>query len=523
MDFEDRRPSILVTLAATLALLFISASALAQDATLPKAAAPVPAVNLGSPSPQSTPGPRRAQQPTAPRHIDPPVPGGTLTGHVTLADTHGPARFAHVLLKPVAPSQDNSAADLLKGLSSALGSSTPPDEQASAGAALNRLMSSVSELAQSTTVAMDGSYTLANVKPGDYYVHAALPGYVDPLAAVPPEDFASTDPATVARIHALAPIVTIASNGSAAQDLQLHHGASLSGRITWQDGTPAPGWIIRVIPAPSGWKEKFASTTLLDSITVDPTDAIFHATHSTNDHGEWRTYGLAPGDYFVEAVLSVGAVNGGSANPSMATAALTGTRIVLYSGNALLLRDATTISLRDGEDHASVNLQMPLTGLHSVSGRVVASSTGMTVNSGSVQLDLNGDKSYSQTAQLSSDGAFHLDYIPSGSYTVHVRSAAEVHNNGSQKLFGIEIPDNKTLHTFARARSPRHHLHLQRRQHHHHRRRSPTLCQTRPRQAPRHAAQQPRTPHARGPRPSHERPAQQPSSSGGGVSLTIGS
>jgi len=452
MDFEDRRPLILLTLAVTLALMFcISAQALGQDTQ-----DAMPSVNLGSPNPPTQqPRPRRAQGQATPRHIDPPVAGGSLTGHVTLADTHGPARFAHVLLKPVTPSQDNSAADLLKGLSSALGGgSTPPDEQASAGAALNRIMSSASELAQSATVSMDGSYSLANVKPGDYYVHAVLPGYVDPLAAIPPQDFASTDPATVARIHALAPIVTIASNGSASQDLQLHHGASLSGRITWQDGSPAPGWIIRVLPAPSGWKEKFASTSIIDSFVVDPTDAIFHATHSTNDHGEWRTSGLAPGDYFVEAVLSVGAVNGGSANPAMAAAALTGTRIVLYSGNALLLRDATTISLRDGEDHANLNLQMPLTGLHSVSGRVVPVSTGMTVNSGSVQLDLNGDKSYSQTAQLGSDGAFHFDYIPAGSYTVHVRTAAEVHNNGSQKLFGIEIPDNKTLHTFARAEAP---------------------------------------------------------------------
>ena len=74
-------------------------------------------------------------------------------------------------------------------------------------------------------------------------MHAIFPGYIDPFSQFSDEDFASKDPAVRARVAQI-PTITVTGTDSARVDLRLERGAAVSGRIVYDDGSPAVGWML---------------------------------------------------------------------------------------------------------------------------------------------------------------------------------------------------------------------------------------------------------------------------------------
>ena len=93
------------------------------------------------------------------------APGGTVTGVITYGDTQRPARFSKVTLTPVKPKEPD-----LKSFSD----KDVKDDPAAAMKVLGALMGSVTMLQAQT--GLDGSYTLSDVAPGDYYLSPSAPG-----------------------------------------------------------------------------------------------------------------------------------------------------------------------------------------------------------------------------------------------------------------------------------------------------------------------------------------------------------
>jgi len=184
------------------------------------------------------------------------VVGSTVSGHVTCGDTGGPARFAKVLLKSATP--NHTGEDFMKSIQDSIqksaaksGESVPAakpmtEEQKRAMANAAKGMNQATDMLNSSTVGLDGSYSFAGVKAGTYYVHAIFAGYIDPISHFSDEDFASTDPAMRARIAQI-PTITVTGTDSARVDLQLDRGSAISGRILYDDGSPAAGWTLSVI------------------------------------------------------------------------------------------------------------------------------------------------------------------------------------------------------------------------------------------------------------------------------------
>ena len=372
------------------------------------------------------------------------TPGATLTGRVLCADTNAPARFAKVILKSTAPS---GPGDDIFGALSALGNADSKDpsksklspeetaQQKEQLAAASKMFSAMSDMFYNATVAIDGTYTFTGVKPGTYYVHATAAGYIDPFTTIPPDDLTSKDPAVRQRVAGLTTTVTIDGTAPARADLRLERGASVTGRVLYDDGTPAAGWTVRPVRPADPGPNPFAA------LGVDASDLDFaHIAEMsvTDDTGRFHISGLPTGDYslqarLVTATLGTNAVNplgggGGSGIGAMAggfggggggiLGDRMGLRLTVYSGNALRLADAKPISLRAGDDRSGVDLIMPLHALHSISGHVVAKADGHPVNSGSVELtaqDAAGkdDASLHLIANIRPDGSFRFDYVPS--------------------------------------------------------------------------------------------------------------
>ena len=405
----------------------------------------------------------------------PPPPGGTLTGRVVFADTNGPARFAKVFLKPAKPSAD--AGDFL--FSALAGVSAPKDskkklspeeeaEKKQAQAASAKFMSAIADRMLSATIAADGIYLFTNVKAGVYYVHAQAPGYIDPLAAFSDEDLASSDPAMRQKVAAAAPTITVNGTEQAHADLRLERGASISGRVLYDDGTPAAGWAVRPLhDAPT------AVQTLPGGMGIDLADLdLTHISEmsQTDDTGHFRIAGLSPGDYVLEARLTTSALGHSAFNPMTANSSaggigavgggfgdLMGLKLTVYSGNAVRRSDAVAVSVGPGDNRSGYDITMPLHTMRSIAGIVRAKSDAHPVNSGSVELtaqtsDGKPDPSLHLTASIQPDGSFHFDYVPGpATCIVKVARAADVTTTSAKKLFGSLIADQKTNHSYGPA------------------------------------------------------------------------
>ena len=386
----------------------------------------------------------------------------TVTGRVVFADTNGPARFEKVLLKSAVPSSATSD-DFFSSLSQAgedgaenKNAKLSPEEQAQRKqqlAASMKMLSALADLLQATTVAADGTFTFNGVKPGTYYLHAQAKGYIDPLAQFSADDFASLDPAMKKRIAAAATVVIVSASEGAHADLRLERGASISGRVLYDDGSPAVGWTVTTVhDASTAAPDPFADLGL-DASDVDV--AHLQEASLTDDRGYYRIVGLPTGDYVVKARLATGALGasgtGGGANSMLS---MSGLKLTVYSGNTVKRTDAKAVSVKAGEMRSDYDLTMPLSTMHALGGTVRAKSDGHPVSGGRVLLsgelaDGKGGPGAPLAAAIHPDGSCRFDYVPGpGTYSLKVTGAVDQQAGATTKVLGQSVTEQKVTHRY---------------------------------------------------------------------------
>ncbi len=310
----------------------------------------------------------------------------------------------------------------------------------------------------STIVAADGTYVFTNVKAGTYYAHALAPGYIDPLSQFSSEELTSADPATRQRIAAVATPVSITGTDQVRADLRLERGASISGRVLYDDGTPAVGWTVRTVHEPPPGSDSNAPAFANMGVDLNELD-LSHASEAstTDDTGRFRIPGLPTGSYLLQARFIAPPLGHSSFNPmgtGGAMAVMMGLKLTVYSGNALRKSDAKPVDVRAGEDRSGYDITVPLHTLRSLSGLVVSKADGHPVNGGSVDLTLKDaagkdDPSMHMVASILSDGSFHFDYIPApATYTLKAVKAVDATTLSVKKLFGSSIAEQKTTRSY---------------------------------------------------------------------------
>jgi hypothetical protein len=380
------------------------------------------------------------------------VVGGWVSGHVLCSDTNAPARFAKVLLKSTVP--DHTGEDFVKSLQDTMqkaaaksGDKTPvkpqTDEQKHALAAAAKGMNQATDMLNASTVGLDGAYSFAGIKPGTYYVHAIFAGYIDPFSQFSDEDFASTDPAIRARIAEI-PTITISGADSAHMDLRLERGAAVSGRIVFDDGSPAAGWVLSVIkPKTPEDPGDAASAMMSQALAMSGAAQIF----KTDDLGHYRISGLVPGEYDLRANLVATAI--GISGSNLADGG-SGINLAVYTGDTFSRASAKPIKVTAGEERLGVDITIPAHTLHNIVGHVYAKSDSHTLNVGSVALTSKDNAALHVKAAIRDDGSFHFEYLPGGvTYTVTAEDAADGKNNASAaKFMGISLPNQEILHKY---------------------------------------------------------------------------
>jgi hypothetical protein len=316
---------------------------------------------------------------------------GTVTGHVICADTNGPARIAHVVLQPVV--------DI-----------APPSKTGDRPRQIS---------AAATATLLDGSFTLPNIAPGDYYVFVEKLGYLSPFAQLSREDLNHPKPETAALIAKLLTPVSVAANRTSTVEVRIYKGSVISGTIRFDDGAPDANTGVSVLTKDKTGKWVPFQTNLVAG--------SFGGT-TTDDQGHYRISGLPAGEYIVRTTLAITDIFvNGLFTEYHGTSYTDRYSLNLYSGDSFRPRDAKTIKLGDGEETNSVDITIPLSKLHTVSGSVVDANSGRAINAGRLTLLYSDDDTELTSVGIDKeDSAFHFYYVPEGEYTFKVTSARDV-------------------------------------------------------------------------------------------------
>lgn len=321
----------------------------------------------------------------------PPQAFGTVIGHVYCSGINAPARLATVTLQPIKDLTD------------------PPAE--------SRDHPAPPTVYAPVQTSLDGSFTMPKVAPGYYYVVVQYSGYLSPVSQLTRDDLAHPTPDMLKFIASVLPSISIEANRVTTTDIHLQRGASISGTIRFDDGSPAPDLYVSILrkDEKGHWIQIPASRAA-----------------SSDDQGRYRVVGLPAGDYILKASLelserftsylfsSVGN-SGGSSSSS------TRYSLSIYSGGKTRQSDARDIKLNDGEDDSGEDILIPVSKLHSVTGNIVEARTGRVINAGAVVLLYPDDKSQAASAKVDKDdSSFHFDFVPEGNYILRVTSARDV-------------------------------------------------------------------------------------------------
>jgi hypothetical protein len=314
---------------------------------------------------------------------------GVVSGHVYLGDSRLPARIASVSLISTKPTQPTSA------------------ESTSRDTAWSAKVQSM----------LDGSFTIPNVPPGDYYLLAEKIGYISPRH-LPMGPYYMTKEDEDALAKQVTPI-TVAANRTTTADTFLTRGASISGVLRFDDGSPdAEGRVALMQKDKSGkW------------VPYLPATAAFNPSQDggnlADDEGRFRFAGLPAGEYLLKSILEIDPGNMRDQTSGGDSMIYGDYAIDCYYGDGIRQKDAKTIKVTEGEQLDGNDIVIPLARLHAVTGTVVSVETGATINSATLELHYADDGSLATQTYEAGTG-FSFLYVPEGEYTVKVTHAADV-------------------------------------------------------------------------------------------------
>lgn len=315
---------------------------------------------------------------------------GTVTGHVSCADTNAPSRMTQVRLERVDSSQASSGA----------GPSAPSDITGGM-----------------VQTAVDGSFVIPNVAPGRYYVLTIAAGYITPDPRREESDRSATSESGKPKSAAI-PQIEVMADQTAAIEIRLERGAAVSGTIRYDDGSPAAGIHVGLVHL----SERKATTANSEDVGVEGDE-------KTDDLGHYRISGERAGKYTVEALLShLDLVPTAKRNLPVDVMRSV---LIVYSGDATRKSAAATFTLNAGEERTGEDITIPLSKLHAISGVVTAAGDGHAVSGGNLELISPEDKELVVAAEIASDGTFHLEAVPEGSYTLRLHGVRDRTSNAS--------------------------------------------------------------------------------------------
>lgn len=326
---------------------------------------------------------------------------GTVTGHVYCSDTNEPARFAKVFLEPV-PQEPK------------LGST----DAASINAAPAK--ANTAQRSDTVTTTLDGSFTLTKIHAGAYYVIVDEPGYINPRNLFTEEQLNKPTPEVRDELARKLTRIVVEPNQTEVAQVLLERGASISGTVLYDDGSPAAGVSVKL-------QHKDHDGKWIDL----PRSSNYMPAIETDDRGYYRISSLLPDEYMIEATLQLvdqktvtSNFGGNQVQFAMASFRFS---LTFFGNGTPRIDQAASLKLGVGQSRNGQDMTLPVAKLHKLTGRVLAGADSHPVNAATVALlDRDSNKEISSTDVSREDGLFHFEFVPDGDYILRVSNARDV-------------------------------------------------------------------------------------------------
>jgi hypothetical protein len=247
------------------------------------------------------------------------------------------------------------------------------------------------QVRRTTTTDAEGRYRIVDLPAGRYFLTANKAGYV----AVQYGQRRSTEPGTALQL----------ADGQAMTgvNLALPRGSVIAGRVTDEFGEPivrAAVQALRYAYGPDGQRRP------------QPTQMA-----TTDDLGQFRLFGLTPGEYLVSASGQPGGFIGGGPTAVDTSA----TYLTSYFPGTSNLNEAQTVPLAAGQE-ANVQFALSVGRLSRVAGTVVDSTGRPLANAMTTLQSPGGGFTGATSGGLTGpDGAFSIANVAPGDYVLNVQ------------------------------------------------------------------------------------------------------
>ncbi|MFM2124007.1 MAG: hypothetical protein RL328_458 [Acidobacteriota bacterium] len=252
-----------------------------------------------------------------------------------------------------------------------------------------------------------GAFVLRDIGPGPYQLSAQRDGYLT-TSTFRRQGLRMPERFTISRGDAISGV-----------EFRLRPWSVISGKIRFEDGDPAVALRVDLFRQYHlRGRRGFARV----------------ASGATDDRGEYRIHGLAPGPYYV-AVDFQGDRTGPNVedqpgiDPFGREVSLPSYTTTFYPGT-LNLRDANPVRLREGEDMAGIDIYLRSVERVKLAGRITNGISGEILTSATLVLERldagnTGTLPAPASPRFDRDGRFHLDNVAPGSYQLWVDASAE--------------------------------------------------------------------------------------------------
>ena len=316
-----------------------------------------------------------------------PLATGSVSGSIVCADTNLPAHYATVALEPV---RDVAS----------------PSEKTS-----KSIESKAPAMITLARTHLDGSFQVAAVKPGRYYVVVQNPGYLSPASQFTQKQIEHPTAELKEAIEKVVPIITVGANANSTITLSLARASSISGTLRFEDGSPAAGLSFEF--------ERKDPDGKFIPVNLDTT--------GPDDQGHFRASGVPTGEYRMFTTLSVNIVQvDGVFGGQHSMAASYGGGLAIYYGDTFHKKDARVLKIEGGES-LQADITIPSSKIHSITGALVDAKTGHAINAGTVAIAEPEETDPFIASKVDPDQpTFRIEYAPEGSYTIRVKDARDV-------------------------------------------------------------------------------------------------
>jgi len=249
--------------------------------------------------------------------------------------------------------------------------------------------------ARSTSTDTEGRYEIRDLPAGQYTINVSKPAFVN-------WTYGQTQP------NGPPKTIVLADNQTADNiDVRIPRGGVIAGRIIDEFGDPVPN--VNVTPVRKQYSQ--GRRSLLPSGTRA----------QTNDIGEYRIFGLQPGQYFVSASAQAQNFAMPTANGIELSGERSGFASTFYPGTADPAA-ARTLTVGVGQTIGGIDIALMPARLATISG-IAIDSQGRPLTAGGVSAIVRGAGSPALgllNGPVRQDGTFSLPNVPPGEYIVRV-------------------------------------------------------------------------------------------------------